>query len=230
MATNARILRSAIDPGFRWSATHRRLREIVEREKYWSGGINSYGYAVTMFASAGMYRDIWANWATSPSYEFRVHLTPMGTYFMFQGNSNAVDWSGPYVRADGTTGRFRGRYTYPLYCVGCGRADERVRQTVDCTIRTQVPYELLLLLPEREGVKSNLVPPAPATSSQPPQGLKTLPPVVSLAARQIRPLANVPPRQPAPWESLARSGAAYAWRLFKFVVLMLLLAIAAGRH
>ena len=230
MAKNARILRSAIDPGFRWSAAHKLLREVVEREEHWSGGINSYGYAVTMFASACRYRDMWADWARSPSYESRVHLTPMGTYFMFQGNSGAVDWSGPYLRADGTTGRFRGRYTYPLYCVGCGRADERVRQTVDCTIRTQVPYELLLLLPEREGVKSNLVPPTTATSSQPPQAFKTLPPVASPDTREIRRPAPVPPRQPAPWESLARSAAAHAWRMFKFIVLMVLLAIATGRH
>lgn len=235
-----KIMRSAIDAGFRWSAEHRRLREVVEGERHWSGGINSYGYAVNMFASAAQFRDFWER---GRDEDLRVHLTPLGTYFSFQGNSGSVDWTGAYVRSDGTTGKFRGRHNYPLYCIGCGRADFRLAQEYTCDERLTIPAELLIKLPKNPAFvrpvndqradeawleKVRLAAQAPAT--KPPPVAVPLPPSKPVSTRPVSSLAYAPPQQPSYWESKARGAASSAWATLKFLFLMLLLAIAAGHH
>lgn len=230
MARRKSVPRSAIDSGFRWTPEHLRLQEIVESSKFWSGGINSYGYAVTMFASACQYRDSWERWAREASPDHRVHLTPMGTYFMFQGNSNAVDWTGAYVRSDGTTGRFKGRYTYPLHCVGCGRADLRVAETVNCKVPTQMPQSLLLILPERPGAKRQTAPtaqPAPVISLSSSKSIREQPTPAIDHRTKVSHVA--PPRPRGSAHAVGRSIASTVVPTLKFLLLMMLIAIAARR-
>lgn len=147
MSRGKRTYLSAIDAGFRWTAVHRKVEAEVKSEvpRRYAGGVNSPGYGWSMFRAASRYRHFWQSGGVNG---YGIHLTPRGTYFRLNGNSNERHLSGGYLRADGTLGTFDGRHNYPLYCVGCGRADLRVPESSDCAKEIYVPAELLITIPE----------------------------------------------------------------------------------
>ena len=232
-----KIMRSAIDAGFRWSAAHRILREVVERERHWSGGLHSYGYAVNMFANAAKYRDFWERRSFSHS---SVHLTPLGTYFAFQGNSGRVDWTGAYVREDGTIGRFQGRHNYPLYCVGCGRADLRVADEFMCTAEFSLPATLLIKIPLKPGgVHQPTERRAEAAWREKARLLEQehvakalqvmVPPPPPAPAPRPQPVRQRAVKPRGPVEALLVSVLSSLWGTFKFLLLIVVIGLAAGR-
>ena len=238
MSRGKRTYLSAIDAGFRWSAAHRTLRDVVERERHWSGGMFSYGYAVNMFANAAKYRDFWERrWAGDSS----VHLTPQGTYFLFQGNSGQVDWTGAYVRSDGTTGRFQGRHNYPLYCVGCGRADLRITVSLNCTKPFPIPAELLMAIPRSPSAPAGTIGEREEREWRKKSRALELEQVAKIKKAAEPPPAPVPVprpvparqgsvRKPGPVEEVLLSTAGSFWGTFKFLLLIVLIALAASRR
>jgi len=202
------------------------------------GGLHSYGYAVTMFANAARYREFWEQVSAGAK---RGHLTPHGTYFAFQGNSGSRDWSGAYVRSDGTIGRFQGRHNYPLYCVGCGRADLRVAEQFACTEVICVPASLLIKIPLNPALPHELTQRrAEAAWRKKARFLE------QLQAAKVVPTAapgqdHVPPprpqtvrqrpvRKPGAVEGLLLSVAGSLWGTLKFLLLIVLIGLAASRR
>ena len=232
-----KIMRSAIDAGFRWTAAHRKLREVVERERHWDGAQFSYGYAVNMFASAAQYREFWQRvW----NGDTRMHLTPLGTYFTFQINSGSVDWTGAYLRSDGTTGKFRGRHNYPLYCIGCGRADYRLAEEYACDERITIPAELLIRIPKRPthirpedeqradvAWREKVRHAEQARAAKPPPIVE--PPPLPAPAPRPQPVRVRPVKPSGALEGAVLSVLSSMWGTFKFLLLICLIAFAAAR-
>jgi len=231
---------SAVDAGFRWTAAHRKVEREVKSEDVWryAGGINSAGYGWSMFRAASKYRHFWQSGGVSGS---GVHMTPHGTYFRLNPSSNERHLSGGYLRADGTLGTFDGRHNYPLYCVGCGRADLRVTESSDCTEEFYVPAELLINIPESLGF-------SPATAAQREEQewrQKSRALELELAAKikkaaeplpapapvpRPAPALLRPARKPGVVEETLLSVAGSLWGTLKFLLLIILIGIAAGRR
>jgi hypothetical protein len=231
---------SAIDAGFRWTAAHRKVELEVKSEDVWryAGGINSAGYGWSMFRSASKYRHFWQ---AGGDNGYSIHLTPHGTYFRLNGNSNERHLSGGYLRADGTLGTFDGRHNYPLYCVGCGRTDLRVTESSDCAKEIYVPAELLINIPEYLGF-------SPATIAQREerewrQKSRTLelekmakikkaaePPPAPVPVPRPAPVRQRPIGKPGPMEVLLISVLGSLWGTLKFLLVIILIGLAAGRR
>jgi len=228
---------SAVDAGFRWTAVHRKVEREVKSEDVWryAGGINSAGYGWSMFRAASRYRHFWQSGGVNG---YGVHLTPRGTYFRLNPSSNERHLSGGYLRADGTLGTFDGRHNYPLYCVGCGRADLRVPKSSDCTKEIYIPAELLIAIPQSSGIYM----PAIAQREERAWRLNARALEAEQAAK-IRKAAEPPPapaprpqpvlQRPAkprgPVEELLVSVLSSLWGTFKFLLLIVLIGLAAGR-
>ena len=239
MSRGKRTYLSAIDAGFRWTAAHRVVAAEVKSEVVWryAGGVNSPGYGWTMFRAASRYRHFWQSGGVNG---YSIHLTPHGTYFKLNGNSNERHLSGGYLRADGTLGTFDGRHNYPLYCVGCGRADLRVPKSSDCIKEFRVPAVLLINIPEYSGL-------FPATAAQREerewrQKSRALeleqaakikkaaePPPAPAPVPRTVPARQRPVRKPGPVEEILVSIAGSLWGTLKFLLLIVLIGLAAGR-
>jgi hypothetical protein len=240
MSRGKRTYLSAIDAGFRWTAAHRKVEAEVKSEVVWryAGGVNSPGYGWTVFRFASRYRHFWQSGGDNG---FGIHLTPHGTYFRLNGNSNERHLSGGYLRADGTLGTFDGRHNYPLYCVGCGRADLRVTKSSDCIKTFRVPAELLINIPEYSGH-------SPATTAQREERewRKNSRALELEQAAKIKKAAEAPPvpvpvprpvptrqravRKPGPVEEALLSIAGSLWGTLKFLLLIVLIGLAASRR
>jgi hypothetical protein len=239
MSKGKRTYLSAIDAGFRWTAVHRKVEAEVKSEvpRRYAGGVNSPGYGWSMFRAASRYRHFWQSGGVNG---YGIHLTPRGTYFRLNGNSNERHLSGGYLRADGTLGTFDGRHNYPLYCVGCGRADLRVPESSDCAKEIYVPAELLITIPE----SSSAVAPTIAQREERAWRLS----VRALEAEQSakikkaaeplsppapsprpQPVRQRPPKPRGPVEALLISVLSSLWGTFKFLLLIALIGLAAGR-
>ena len=233
-----RIMRSAIDAGFRWSAAHKEEREgvLAEFPRLFAGGINSWGYGVSMFRQGSRYRHFWQRWWSS---ELRLHLTPLGTYYRISSQSFSTFWSGSFIRADGTMGSFEGRHYHPLYCVGCGRADLRRAENFLCTEELTVPAELLIQIPLRPAEDRRAAELAEAAWREKARLLEK-----EHAAKALLLAAPIPPPAPAPRpqpvlqrpvkprgpvEALLISVLSSLWGTFKFLLLIALIGLAAGR-
>jgi hypothetical protein len=226
MSRGKRTYLSAIDAGFRWTAVHRKVEAEVKSEvpRRYAGGVNSPGYGWSMFRAASRYRHFWQSGGVNG---YGIHLTPRGTYFRLNGNSNERHLSGGYLRADGTLGTFDGRHNYPLYCVGCGRADLRVPESSDCAKEIYVPAELLITIPE----SSSAVAPTIAQREERAWRLS-----VGRSKRNSRRRSRKrrsrfhhPPKPRGPGEALLISVLSSLWGTFKFLLLIALIGLAAGR-
>jgi hypothetical protein len=240
MSRGKRTYLSAIDAGFRWTAAHRKVEAEVKGEvmRRYAGGVNSAGYGWTMFRAASKYRHFWQSGGVNG---YGIHMTPRGTYFRLNANSNERHLSGGYLRADGTLGTFDGRHNYPLYCAGCGRADLRVAESTDCSKEFRVPAELLVSIPEypvfspestakREGrewrEKSRALELEHAAkikkAAEPPPA-----PVPVLRPAPVRQRAV---RKPGPVEEVLLSIAGSLWGTLRFLLVILFIALAASRR
>ena len=148
--TLPRAALSAFDREFRWTKA---LREANDASiaRHYSGGINSLGYAVTMFAQAHRKRE---GWLPHPGgwNKTQIHLAPSGVYFTMQGNSGDYARAGVALYPDGSVEKFQGSEYRPLHCLYCGRVDLRGsanydRSPLDCVRETRIPPQLLRLLP-----------------------------------------------------------------------------------
>jgi hypothetical protein len=148
--TLPRAALSAFDREFRWTKAQREANE-ASITRHYSGGINSLGYAVAMFAQWHRKREGWLphpdGWNTK-----QIHLAPSGVYFKMQGNSNRVSRAGVALFPDGRVEKFMGSEYRPLYCLYCGRVDLRGTTNsddtpLDCVRETRIPPHLLRLLP-----------------------------------------------------------------------------------
>jgi hypothetical protein len=231
---------SAVDAGFRWTAVHRDAEREVRSEDAWryAGGISSGGFGWAMFRTASRYRNFWQSGGVRGC---GIHLTPHGTYFRLNPGSNERHLSGGYLRADGTLGTFDGRHNYPLYCVGCGRADLRVAKSAECTEEFRVPAEMLINIPEYP-IKS------PATVAQREerewlQKSRALeleqrakikkaaePPPTPMPVPRPAPARELPVRKPGAVEEMLLSIAGSLWGTFKVLLLIVLIGLAAGRR
>ena len=240
MSRGKRTYLSAIDTGFRWTAVHRKVEAEVKSEvpRRYAGGVNSPGYGWSMFRATSKYRHFWQSGGVNG---YGIHLTPRGTYFRLNGNSNERHLSGGYLRADGTLGTFDGRHNYPLYCVGCGRADLRAPESSDCTKEFRIPAEMLINIPEYPGL-------FPATAAQREerewrQKSRALeleqtakikkaaePPPAPVPVPRPAPVRQRPVRKPGPVEELLFSVAGSLWGTLKFLLLIVLIGLAAGRR
>jgi hypothetical protein len=231
---------SAIDAGFRWTAAHRKVEAEVKSEVVWryAGGVNSPGYGRTMFRAGSKYRHFWQSGGDD---SHSIHLTPHGTYFRINGNSNERHLSGGYLRADGTLGTFDGRHNYPLYCVGCGRADLRVPKSSDCIKEFHVPAEMLINIPESSGAPLASIAQreerawrlnARALEAEQAAKIRKAAEASPAPAPVPRPVParQRPVRKPGPVEEILLSIAGSLWGTFKFLLLIALIGLAAGRR
>ena len=234
-----KIMRSAIDAGFRWSAAHKEEREevLAEFPRRFAGGINSWGYGVAMFRQGSRYRHFWqSSWSDEP----RLHLTPLGTFYVFSLQSGPTFWSGSFIRADGTMGAFEGRHFHPLYCVGCGRADLRRAEKFTCTEELVIPAELLIQIPlhphvesKREAERAEAIWREKARyleeehAAKPPPIVE--PPPLPAPAPRPQPVRERPVKPRGPVEALLVSVLSSLWGTFKFLLLICLIAFAAAR-
>ena len=141
---------SAFDREFRWTKAQREANE-ASITRHYSGGINSLGYAVAMFAQWHRKREGWLphpdGWNTK-----QIHLSPSGVYFKMHPNSNRISRAGVALFPDGSVEKFKGSEFRPLYCLYCGRVDLRGATNhdetpLDCVRETRIPPQLLRLLP-----------------------------------------------------------------------------------
>ena len=240
MSRGKRTYLSAIDAGFRWTAVHRKVEAEVKSEVVWryAGGVNSPGYGWSMFRAASKYRHFWQAGGVNG---YGIHMTPRGTYFRLNGNSNERHLSGGYLRADGTLGTFDGRHNYPLYCVGCGRADLRVAESTDCTKGLHVPAELLINIPESSGAPIASIAQREerawrlnARALEAEQAAKIRkaaePPPAPASVPRPAPMRQRPVRKPGPVEEVLLSIAGSLWGTLKFLLLIVLIALAASRR
>lgn len=148
--TLPRAALSAFDREFRWTKA---LREVNDASiaRHYSGGINSLGYAVTMFAQVHRKRE---GWLPHPDgwNKTQIHLAPSGVYFKMHPNSNRISRAGVALFPDGSVERFKGSEFRPLHCLYCGRVDQRGTTNDDetplgCVRETRIPPHLLRLLP-----------------------------------------------------------------------------------
>lgn len=235
-----KIMRSAIDAGFRWSAAQKEERKevLAEFSRRFAGGINSWGYGVAMFRQGSRYRHFWQRyWSDQP----RLHLTPLGTYYMFSSLSGPTFWSGSFIRADGTMGSFEGRHYHPLYCVGCGRADLRRAEKFTCTEEFIVPAELLIQIPlhphiedRRAAERAEAIWRRKAryleekhAAKPPPMVEPTSPPA---PAPRPQPVREYPVKLRGPLEGAVLSVLTSLWGTFKLLLLICLIAFAAARY
>jgi hypothetical protein len=231
---------SAIDADFRWTAAHRKVEAEVESEVVWryAGGVNSPGYGWAMFRAGSKYRHFWQSGGDD---SHSIHLTPYGTYFRINGNSNERHLSGGYLRADGTLGTFDGRHNYPLFCVGCGRADLRVPKSSDCIKEFRVPAELLINIPEYPGLfPANAAQREAREWRQKSRALEleqaakikkaAEPPPASVSVPRPVPARQRPVRKPGAVEEILLSIAGSLWGTLKFLLLIVLIGLAAGRR
>ncbi len=149
-STLLRAALSAFDREFRWTKAKRAANDASILRHY-SGGINSLGYGVAMFAQAHRKREGWlpdpAGWNKR-----QIHLAPSGVYFKMHGNSGAVTRAGVALYPDGSVEKFQGSEYRPLHCLYCGRVDLRGSVNydsapLDCIRETRIPPHLLRLLP-----------------------------------------------------------------------------------
>ena len=240
MSRGKRTYLSAIDAGFRWTAVHRKVEAEVKSEVVWryAGGVNSSGYGWSMFRAASKYRHFWQAGGVNG---YGIHMTPRGTYFRLNGNSNERHLSGGYLRADGTLGTFDGRHNYPLYCVGCGRADLRVPESSDCTKEFHVPAELLINIPESSGAPIASIAQreerawrlnARALEVEHVAKIRKAaePPPAPVPVPRPAPVRQRPVRKPGPVEEILLSIAGSLWGTLKFLLLIVLIALAASRR
>ena len=240
MSKGKRTYLSAIDAGFRWTAVHRKVEAEVKSEvpRRYAGGVNSPGYGWSMFRAVSKYRHFWQSGGVNG---YGIHLTPRGTYFRLNGNSNERHLSGGYLRADGTLGTFDGRHNYPLYCVGCGRADLRAADSSDCTKEFHVPAELLINIPESSGAPIASIAQREEREWRKKSRALELEQVAKLKKAAEPPPAPVPVlrpasvrqrpiRKPGPVEELLLSIAGSLWGTLKFLLLIVLIALAASRR
>ena len=105
-STLPRAALSAFDREFRWTKAQREVNDASILRHY-SGGINSLGYGVAMFAQAHRKREGWlpdpAGWNKR-----QIHLAPSGVYFKMHGNSGAVTRAGVALYPDGSVEKFQG--------------------------------------------------------------------------------------------------------------------------
>lgn len=148
--TLPRAALSAFDREFHWTKAQREANE-ASIARHYSGGINSHGYAVAMFAQSHRKRE---GWLPHPDgwNKTQIHLAPSGVYFKMQGNSNRISRAGVALFPDGSVEKFKGSEFRPLHCLYCGRVDLRgtdyyQRSSVDCVRETRIPPHLLRLLP-----------------------------------------------------------------------------------
>ena len=134
---------SAIDEGFKWKKKVK-VEGDARAADFTRGGLFTLGYAVTMFQSAYKTREAWQ---PALHKERRLHLTPTGIYYEFQGNASDRFCAGSFLRPDGTVGGFRGAHYAPLFCLGCGRADLRGNEKYSCIQTFEVPRRILKLVP-----------------------------------------------------------------------------------
>lgn len=239
MSRGKRTYLSAIDAGFRWTAAHRKVEAEVKSEvpRRYAGGVNSPGYGWSMFRAASKYRHFWQSGGVNG---YGIHMTPRGTYFRLNGNSNERHLSGGYLRADGTLGTFDGRHNYPLYCVGCGRADLRVAESTDCTKGLHVPAELLINIPESSGAPIASIAQREerawrlnARALEAEQAAKIRkaaePPPAPASVPRPAPVRQRPVRKPGPVEEVLLSIAGSLLGTLKFLLLIALIGLAAGR-
>ena len=141
---------SAFDREFRWTKAQREANE-ASITRHYSGGINSLGYAVAMFAQWHRKREGWLphpdGWNTK-----QIHLAPSGVYFKMHPNSNRISRAGVALFPDGSVEKFKGSEFRPLYCLYCARVDLRGTTNdddtpLDCVRETRIPPQLLRLLP-----------------------------------------------------------------------------------
>ena len=240
MGRGKRTYLSAIDAGFRWTAAHRKVEAEVKSEVVWryAGGVNSSGYGWSMFRATSKYRHFWQSGGVNG---YGIHMTPRGTYFRLNVNSNERHLSGGYLRADGTLGTFDGRHNYPLYCVGCGRADLRAADSSDCTKEFQVPAELLINSPESSGAPIASIAQRgerawrlTARALEVEQAAKIRkaaePPPAPVPVPRPAPVRQRPVRKPGPVEEILLSIAGSLWGTLKFLLLIVLIALAASRR
>ena len=239
MSRGKRTYLSAIDAGFRWTAVHRKIEADVKSEvmRRYSGGVNSPGYGWSMYRAASKYRHFWQSGGVNG---YGIHMTPRGTYFRLNVNSNERHLSGGYLRADGTLGTFDGRHNYPLYCVGCGRADLRLAESTDCTKEFHVPAELLINIPESSGAPIASIAQREerawrlnARALEVEQAAKIRnaaePPPAPVPVPRPAPVRQRPVRKPGPVEEILLSIAGSLWGTLKFLLLIALIGLAAGR-
>lgn len=141
---------SAFDREFRWTKAQREAND-ASIVRHYSGGINSLGYAVTMFAQAHRKRE---GWLPHPDgwNKTQIHLAPSGVYFKMHPNSNRISRAGVALFPDGSVEKFKGSEFRPLHCLYCGRVDLRGTTNydaspLDCVRETRIPPHLLRLLP-----------------------------------------------------------------------------------
>ena len=234
-----KVMRSAIDAGFRWSAAQKEERKevLAEFPRRFAGGINSWGYGVAMFRQGSRYRHFWQGaWSEVP----RLHLTPLGTYYMISSQSGPTFWSGSFIRADGTMGSFEGRHYHPLYCVGCGRADLRRAEKFTCTEELIVPAELLIQIPLHPHVESKRAAERAESiwrekaryleeehAAKPPPIVEPPPPPAP--APRPQPVRQRPAKPRGALEGAVLSVLSSMWGTFKFLLLICLIAFAAAR-
>lgn len=148
--TLPRAALSAFDREFRWTKAIREAND-ASIVRHYSGGINSLGYAVTMFAQAHRKRE---GWLPHPDgwNKTKIHLAPSGVYFKMHPNSNRIVRAGVALFPDGSVEKFKGSEFRPLHCLYCGRVDLRGTTNYDetpleCVRGTRIPPHLLRLLP-----------------------------------------------------------------------------------
>lgn len=193
-------------------------------------------FFMSLIATGSRDRDNWVpERFRQPGWVRRLHKSAAGSYFWL-ASSNRV--AGLALRPDGSTLSFFGDWMRPLTCIACG--DPTERDDLLCSTVHEVPLGILRHLRFRSDVP-NSGPAAPSSEvlqevvardggvvARPAMPIR--PPSTSTSASTVRSTSYVPPQRPGYWESMARGAAASAWGTFKFMLLMIIFAIAAGRH
>jgi hypothetical protein len=134
---------SAFEPGFKFDEAVQHIGE-VQLEAIRRGGPSSAG---RMLRESELRQFSREGWMPIEPDSRRLHVTPTGIYYRLTMVSVGYFHAGSFLLPDGTVGHFAGRQFTPLYCLGCGRADLRMGEDINCQTINRVPRKVLNLVP-----------------------------------------------------------------------------------